>query len=209
MDFIEGRLSDRVHSQVEDHLSDCDRCLQQVIAVRDVSLSPLAGNAVPQRVTHQTIQSVRRLDPGRRWDRAVGHFRAFMLRWSCLKKRRGFMHYIYMHPATVRGEPNTLSGNLFEVRKKFPDFEAEIEIEKTSHQTVSIQVNRAADSQSDQPVRVSLLQNQREVASFLLSDGPVRFEGLPFGPYTLEFKCNGAKQGEYLFVVKEDGYGSI
>jgi hypothetical protein len=207
MDFIEGRLPGRMRRHLEDHVSGCDRCLEQVIGVRDVSLSALAGNAVSQRVTQRTIQVVSRLDPGRWWDRAVGHFRAIILRWSCLKERRGFMHR--QHPATVRGEPNMLSGHLFEVRKKFTELEAEIEIEKISDRTVSVQVNRAASSHANQPVRVSLLQNQREIASFLLTDGPVRFEGLPFGPYTLEFKCNGLKQGEYLFVVKEDGYGSI
>jgi len=196
-----------MHRQVEEHLSDCDRCLEQIIAARDVSTSPLDGNTVPQRVIRQTIQAVGRLDPGSWWDRAVGYFRAIMLKWSCHKQRRGFMHHI--SPATVRGEPNMLSGNLFEVRKKFPNFEAEIEIEKTSDRTVSVQVNQAGTLHATEPLRVSLLQNQREVASFLLSDGPVRFEGLPFGPYTLEFKCNGMKQGEYLFVVKEDGYGSI
>jgi anti-sigma factor RsiW len=52
-DYIEGRLNDNDRSKIEEHLSECDTCLQEIVMANDLIRG--AGNIktdpVPAAVT--------------------------------------------------------------------------------------------------------------------------------------------------------------
>ena len=59
-DFLEGRVSEKRRHEIEAHLADCDRCLQEVaIGGRMVRGGDLEGTEpVPESITREAIERI-------------------------------------------------------------------------------------------------------------------------------------------------------
>ena len=117
-----------------------------------------------------------------------------------------FLPWQNIRLAPIRGSKRIISEDLILIRKSFDDFNAEIEIEKTGHDRARIDVMVTEKTQNN-PIRVTLLKNKREVSSYLTNGSNAVFEDIPFDHYLLLFTRNGAKIGEYLFEIKENRNG--
>ncbi len=203
IDFLENRLTDRQRARIENHLTDCSDCRDQVGTWVELVQGDLLSTAapVPPAVTRKAVNAVaqlvpesiprRLLDRTRRW---VTQGMAVIEQWTISGAAQ---------PVALRGENATVSEHIVRRRKTFDGLDLSIEIEKCGDNQALIRVVGAEERPLAASIRVVLCKAQREVASMLLDDPPVVFEEIPFGSYALVFIRNGVKLGEYLFELAE------
>jgi hypothetical protein len=104
----------------------------------------------------------------------------------------------------IRGSKTRLDKDLIQVKKKYRDFDVEIEMEKMGENKAHIRVKIPGIVEEKGPVRVTLKRGERDVASQLLSGPYVLFENIPFGHYSLIFSTDGVELGEYHFEIREN-----
>lgn len=206
-DYLEGRLSDNARSQMENHLSICENCLQELMIGKDLILggdqNGLAG--VPDEVTESAVRrlsSLNLITSSFSKERLTGLLDRFYLTVSNLFNMSAWRE---LHLAPVRSSKKVISKDLMYLKKSFQEINTEIEIEKTGDHNSCIRVRV---SNNIKGVRVTLLQkNEREISSQLLNGNDAVFEEIPFGHYRLVFTRDGLKVGIYRFVTKETSYG--
>ncbi len=204
-DFLEGRLKGSQLNTAEEHLADCDRCLDTLKIgnglLRGGDLDDMA--AVPDAVTREAVAIVSRLNSGPELTAAEKVSNSIKVISS--KVSRWFSHEFWGNRqlAPVRGEVKIVSDNLIQVKKKFRSFQAGIEIEKIDNATATIRVTLISGEKERTRTRVTLKRGAREVSSELMDEKLVVFESMPFGKYSLAFSRMGKPIGNYKFEIKE------
>ena len=146
-DYLEGRLSDEERSQMEEHLSACKGCLEELV----VTNSLLRGgdraklNSVPEEVTGAAVRLVKRQRSTscdfyiERIKRSLRNVRSKMSDLFSLKARTGWQ----LEP--IRGSKIRVGKDLIYLRKTFKDIDTEIEVEKTGKNKAHIRVKLISD----------------------------------------------------------------
>jgi len=207
-DYLEGRLSSDQRRQIESHLSDCDLCLEYVHIYRRVCSAASINKAtvVPTGSTKRVISALERLDEGNLIDKLAGHIKALSLQWRRFFELNGIMGFAALEP--IRGNKTKVADDMVLLNKTFSDLETEIAIEKIEHRLANVSVTIDNADTYKTPVRVSLMSDDRELASYLINMGDAYFESVPFGHYTLNFTRSGVLIGQYSFQIKETGNGT-
>ena len=207
-DYLEGRLPPHQRRQVESHLSLCDQCLEYAHVYRSISsASSINETAIaPAALTNQVIGGLDRLDDGSLVDWLAGRTRAVSLQMQGFLEHNGKMGFTTLAP--IRGYKTLVADDLVLLQKTFSDLETEISVEKVDRQVANVSVFIRKANPEKVPVRVSLMAEDREVASYLADKGDAYFESVTFGHYALVFTHNGTLLGRYSFQIKETGNGS-
>jgi hypothetical protein len=202
-DYLENRLNERKKVRIEGHLAGCETCLEALtIAGQMLRGSDLGDmDPVPEGVTARAVKAVKALQQNSRSGRIARYGNLLVSEWR--RRRNAFWPGKFAGLAPVRGSKMVLSEDLILLKKSFSDLDVEIELEKKDPDKASITVRLVCDKAQDKPVRVTLLKNEREVSSYLLSEAAAVFEDISFGPYMLVFSRNGARVGEYPFEIRE------
>jgi hypothetical protein len=202
VDYLENRLTGALLDQVERHLSECDACLDALLVIANMSvdkqLHPLEH--VPRNVTDQAVATVLEFKQGPSALRIVTQLKR---KGSNLKN--ALYELIRFPPSEmvhVRSSSETSVHRPVILKKTLIDSEAEIEIRKEGDRTAAIRVALIRNDDRNRPVRVTLLEGDREISSYPLTD-PALFEGVLFGKYILLFTREGVKTGEYRFRIEE------
>ena len=206
IDYLEDRLPDRDRSRAEQHLSECDVCLEEVVAARGIvrGRDPAEFDPVPEEVTKRAIKAIQGLEGYSLLEKISGFPKEIFSKW--FESFKGFFSWRSLRLAPVRSIKTVVSDDLILIKKSFPDLNAEIEIEKVEHDKARIWVKVPKEKEQKNPLRVSLLKNGRELSSYLVNDSGVFFEDLPFSHYVLLFTRNGLEVGEYSFEIKEKNH---
>jgi len=204
--YLIGRLDAVTREFFEHHLTECDRCLDEFAVTRGLVRSGGLAHLkpVPPEVTRKTA-------------RLVAGPPADLVLELTGKARRSLKHILsaatdLLAPgmfggrlAPVRGERRTFPDHV-QLHKTFKEFEAEIDIEKTGNGMVQIRV-LIPGGKAGAATRITLVRNEREVASFAVNGEPVLFEDIAYGGYVLNFSRQGETIGSYTFSIQETGNG--
>ena len=206
-DYLEGRLGPHDRESVEVHLAQCRSCLEDVLVARQVFRQRSADcmKAVPPAVTQRAIAGLDGTNSGTLWDALSARFKAIFLESSRLLHGIGYPFPDALAP--VRGSKVKVSDDLVLLAQSFSGLDTEIEIEKTDSCQANVKVTIFGTDAGQLPVRVSLVKNEREVASYLVGRQAAFFDAVPFGQYALVYTRNGANLGKYDFTIKETGHG--
>ena len=204
-DYLEDRLSDDERLEMEEHLSACDDCLDELVVAERFNRceKEYESDSVPSRTTQAAVHLI------------TGHDEA-----ACVSLGERFKEYVkeisskiadmfpvfpagQLEPVPIRGEKQVISQDLVRLKKTFKEIETEIEIEKVKKQKALIRVQLSGSSKREKKVRVTLKKGEREISSQLIEGGYVLFEDIPFGHYNLIFARDGVMLGKYLFEIKE------
>ncbi|MBN1842465.1 MAG: zf-HC2 domain-containing protein [Deltaproteobacteria bacterium] len=210
VDYLEGRLSKEDSSQIEEHLSNCDTCLEGLVVTNGLVRGMVSWqfDPVPTRVTDRAVRLVAS-------QRALSYDSLMeKLRRSIQGLSSGISELLRLKPwarwqlAPIRGSKMVASEDFVCLRVPFKETETEIEIEKTRASKAHIRVKvQEHNKKRRAAVRVTLKSAEREVASYLLDGTHVLFEDIPFGHYSITLAENGVELGTYLFEIKETRHG--
>lgn len=201
MDFLEHRLHGKALQKIEQHLSACTNCREQVAVCADLLGNASADDSVsvPRRLTQRAVDSVlglanqslfHKLTHGARRRIAAGVVVLERLTWRPVPAA-----------AALRGRSEALSPEVIRREKQFGDLRVDIEIEKSGADQALIRVKIPSSQVDTGLVRVALFSQDREVASALLGDVPVAFEEIPLGTYRLVFVKQNRQLGQYAFEI--------
>jgi hypothetical protein len=209
VDYLEGRLLDPERTGVEEHLSDCDSCLEEFIVTGDLARTAkkIPFNPVPVGVTQAAYDMMNR-QPwtssdwiGKRVKRSIEGLQEWLSDLFNPVPWKGW------RLARIRGSRKEVYKDLIRMRKTFGETEMDIEIEKTGENKALIRVKPTDNIGHREDIRVTLSKGNREVVSGPLNKGYVVFEDIPFGHYRIISSRDGVILGEYLFKIKETHYG--
>ncbi len=204
-DYLEGRLRGRDRARVEHHMDRCDACLTAVSMARGVvrggNLNAFAP--APPEVTERAVERVRKA-----W-KPMGLARtARRVTGAITEEVNGWLQGLSwgsLGLQPVRSEKRAVSEDVVVVKKTFKEGAFEICFENRSGQA-SISVKAEDPGASLEKTRVTLLRDQRELASHLLDRLTCRFDRVPLAEYRLQFKKNGELIGEYRFDLVEKSH---
>lgn len=210
-DYLEGRLSEKERFHVEEHLAECEICLEglavtsRLVQNRDQleldhvsnEVTEAAVRLVTSRITITQNSLMEKLKE------SVRNIGSAMSDVLCPKQKQGWQ------PARVRGSRTVVSDDCVCLKVFFEEIETEIEIEKTGSSSAHIRVKPHKAGKYRRDLRITLKQGKREVASYLLDGLYVLFEDIPFGHYSISLAKKGVTLGTYIFEVKgSQGPGS-
>jgi hypothetical protein len=201
-DYLEDRLSAEDKEAMDAHLSECERCLEELViagkAMKDTAEAP----AVPLGVTKAAVRLVAKQTTGAAEKSLKESIATYMEKVSDYV--RYSLPWRWQH-ATIRSSKVESAPDLVVIRKVYKEIETEIEIEKTGEDKAHIRVK--AGGREKNGIRVTLKKGEREISSQLLSGDHVLFEDIPFGRYEIVFSTNGSKLGTYTFEIRESRHG--
>jgi hypothetical protein len=203
-DYLGNRLDMNGQQDLERHLCLCDTCLEAVIAGAALpeQEGPEAIIAVPlsaiktvlSRLGAQDTQPLQAL-----WKR---------FKTACDGLVNSLMEIIFFKETEavyVRGNKHIISKNLVVIEKTFKEIKLEIEVEKIGERTANIKVRASSPDTGARVdgVRVNILKDSREIASFITAGGEALFENIMFGEYKITVHQGEKRLGHLLLAVKE------
>ena len=208
-DYLQGRLSEKMGSEMEKHLSDCTICLEELVIANSLfqggDLPQL--DAVPAEVTETAVRLVQDLDStvsdslSEKFERAI---KTLPTRISDFLNHKTWAE---LQTQPIRSSKRTVAKDLVLLKKTFKDIETEIEIEKMGENRAHIRVKLLLADTTNQTIRVTLKKGDREIASHLAEGVQVLFEDIPFGHYSLTFARDGVTLGICQFEIRETNSG--
>jgi len=203
-DYLGNRLPAAAQQALEQHLCRCDICLEAVIA----------GAALPQKQDRESITAIPDSAIQKALSRigaeGIGPLSALWTRLAaiCRSLVNSLTEIIFFkQPAAahVRGNRRVISPNLVVIEKTFEEIQLEIEIEKTGEPTANIKVRDISPDAGARVdgIRVNILKDSREIASFITAGGEALFENITFGEYTITVQHGDKRLGHLLLAVKE------
>jgi hypothetical protein len=208
-DYLEERLSGDERAEIEEHLSDCEICLEEFMVARNLTRHEdrFHTDPAPSKVTKAALHLVN----GRGSLLSSAPWQGFKRLVKGLRSRSsGLLSPVPWGSwslAPIRSSRRSVPKGLIHLRKTFKGVEVEIEIEKTGKDKTLIRVKLPEDARQMKDVRVTLKKDEREISSYLLNRGYVVFEDILFGHYRISFSRGGEMLGEYLFNTKETHHG--
>lgn len=201
-DYLEGRLSEKERSHVEEHLAGCEICLEglavtsRLVQDRDrFELDPVSNEVTEAAVRLVTSRTAITQDSlMEKLKGSVSNIGSAISDVLCPRQGR--------RPALVRGSKTVVSNDFVCLKVSFGEIETEIEIEKTGSSSAHIRVKPQKAGKYRRVLRITLKQGKREVASYLLDGLYVLFEDIPFGHYSISLAKKGVPFGTYIFEVK-------
>ena len=207
-DYLQGHLAEKEGSEMEEHLSDCTICLEDLVIANSLfqgaDLPQL--DAVPAEVTEAAVRLMQSLDSAESDSLSEKFERAIKDLPTRISDFLNHKTWAELQPQPVRGFKRKVAKDLVLLKKTFEDVESEIEIEKVGENKALIRVRLLLADLTSQKIRVTLKKGDREIASHLAEEAYVLFEDIPFGHYSLTFARDGLTLGTYLFEIKETAH---
>jgi hypothetical protein len=205
VDYLEGRLSEKDRSLVEEHLSDCQTCLESLVITRDIAKEAdrFELEPVPNKITESAVRLVTGQAAVSRSAFAEKLQTSVKDAVSRISDTFQFPAWGGFQPVLVRGSKVKASEDLICVKVSFEGIETQIEVEKAGDNKALIRVKVQKRGEQGKALRVTLKEVDREIASYVLEETYVVFEDIPFGHYSISLAENGVELGAYLFEIKD------
>lgn len=203
-DYLGNRLPAAAQQALEQHLCRCDTCLEAVIAGAALPeeegpepITAIPCSALQKELSRIGAEGTRPLPA--LWTRLAAVCR------SLVNSLTEIIFFKQPEAVHVRGTKRIISPNLVVIEKTFKEIQLEIEIEKTGERTANIKVRAISPDAGARVdgVRVNILKDSREIASFITAGGEALFENITFGEYTITVQHGEKRLGHLLLAVKE------
>jgi hypothetical protein len=205
-DYLNRKLRGKAVDKVERHLLVCDACLEQaMISSKLLREENLRAETVSSSVL----------------ERAIGLF-ALEKKGSILEEGRKFWVEIIekgkevaqvfypkpLAPVFVRGQQEKGGENIISFNRTFERVILGIEVEKVARRTVQmkVRVNDSINLKAMNQVRVTLQEEDKEVASYLTENGRTSFDSLPFGMYGINIQQGSVILAKLLINIKGNSH---
>jgi hypothetical protein len=209
IDFIEGRLSEEDRSDLEKHLSACEMCLEELVITNNI----VAGKDIyelelpPAEFTDAAVNLVTGRNP-LPYSVLIDYVNKFFSKLcSHMVNPIRLWPWGRWNPAPLRGFKVAAGEDYVCLEVSFKDLKTEIEVEKTGVNKANIRLSLDNSIKNLKSLRVTLINDEREVASDLLNGTYVFFEGIPFGHYSISLAVDNVTIGTYGFEIKESYHG--
>ncbi len=202
--YLTGSLVEDIKKQIESHLAGCSFCIDALVAAHK-AIHETATERVPQRIIDRAMGLI----PSARQDHSVFELVVRLAKDSLeLVRTSGrWINPLTPMPAGVRGKPQPSRTSILQVEKEMGKFMVSVEVEvvEAAQCQVGVGVKDSAGNAVDN-LRITLLSEGREQASYLTRRGEAVFDNIPQGEYHLSISDSGNPLGTIRLRMEEDGH---
>lgn len=196
--YLGGTLSAEQRSAVEQHLSGCSFCLDEIAAVNKATQEAELDTA-PQWL----MACAMGLKPAQKaenvFDLAVRLLRNTV---ELVSTAGEWVIPVSPQPVAVRG--STSETGILRVEKKISGYRFGIEVERVESGCEVLVSVATADGTPQDGIRLSLMSGDREQASYLTRQGKAVFESVLRGEYKLTISQAGMNLGTINLEIEEE-----
>lgn len=200
--YMSGTLPHPEQESIESHLAACALCVDEL-----VTLHKLAGVEAPEIVPQRLIDRAMALVQSPTAEQNIFDLVVRMVKDSIeLVRTSGqWMNPAMALPAGVRGKAQPAATTILQVEKDVGELKVAVEVElvEAGHCQVAVAVKDGNGNVVDN-LRVSLLSQGREQASYLTRGGEAVFDHIPKGDYTLSLARTGSPLGAIRLRMEDD-----
>lgn len=205
--YLDGLLIGVDKDRVEAHLSDCKECRAQGVVLNELRTELGMENIqkAPRRVTESAKQLVQRDTLGDLVEIIVEFTRdSLRLLWPSGSSPSFSLQPVPLRSASYSPMGRTGKEAVIRVRQEFEKVIAQLTLEKVdeSECEITAQITDIMATEPLDKIRVSLIRNKRELASYLTEEGRVSFSNLTAGVYTLEMTRQKDLLGKLLIRLE-------
>jgi hypothetical protein len=198
--YIDGALEETEKERIEQHLLECNYCLDAVLLHKEMSVD--AANTRFPDAPVVWKDNVKKLFTDQAREGEAGLL-DIVLRLTketieVISNPGNLAITSGAMPGPVRSAHKILSPNLIILSKTFSDMESEVEVERVDDLHVNMKI-RTIDIHSRAPVtvlRISLFNPLRELASYITDNGEVYFGNLNYGEYEIKIIKDSEEVGK-------------
>jgi hypothetical protein len=188
--YLGGSLALDERSRIEEHLSLCSSCADDVVAAYEAARSDNL-DIIPPRL----VEKAAALIPVRETLVDV----TIRLIRNSIEIVSTSARVVQTPMPVLRGEAEPASGNMLQVEHEVGRFRVAVELDLTGAGTCQVVANvKEASGGPAEGVRLSLTSGEREQASFLTRHGVVVFDQLAPGEYSIAV----SEAGTYLGKIR-------
>jgi hypothetical protein len=194
--YLSRLLEDEEAAQLEAHLAQCSRCVEDVVAVYKSS-QEAGGKKVRQQVIDRAMSL------------ASGGPYVFDLVIRLIKNSLELVStsgqlVSTRAPLTVRSKPERSDITILRVEKELAEFKVTLKVEHVEAGLCQLEVRTEAEGKKPvEGIRLSLFSGGREQASYLARRGQAVFDRLPPGTYNLALSDSGTPVGTIRLGLTE------
>ncbi len=193
--YVDGQLTEDERSEVEDHMMDCDLCMEALAVSKTlINEMDLAAyeTAAARNVVSAVIENVKK---------KIDSFYGWV---ADLASPAWFMEFA---PSAVRSSPSaeqTRAAVL--VTRRMGNLQAEMYVQKSRMDAAFMAVKVTTGRKNAQNVCLTLAREEGGLqARYVTRDYEV-FDNLGFGTYNLIVEQNADEKGAYMFHIDEEGF---
>jgi hypothetical protein len=153
---------------------------------------------IPAGVTERAVEAVRKIDREGLGARLIRTARSALEKGHRVRERLSWVPA--PSPVTVRGDGDASYTDIIRREKHIGALQLIIEIENKGGSEASVRITSESEAPAGS-VRVTLLRNDREIASGSPGKRPVVFDAISPDAYVLVFSGPGGACGEYAFEI--------
>jgi hypothetical protein len=202
--YLGGLLNDGAKRSFETHLAACSRCVDEIVALH--KLAGVEGTErVPQRLIDRAMALVKSPKPDESFFDLV--VRVVKDSVELVTTSGQWMNPVAAVPVGVRGKVQPSRTSILQVDKELGKFKVSVEVELVEARMCLVVVG-IKDSKGDpvDNIRMSLISQGREQASYLTRHGEAIFDHIPKGEYHLSLSESGNPLGTIRLRMEEDDH---
>ena len=197
--YLIGVLTEVARAELEAHLSDCAICLDDLSAAYKTAQENERGT-----VSQRALERAMALVLPARGEPDFLELVVRLVKDSIELVTTSGQLASATAPAEIRGKGKSPDGGILQVEKELEKFRITVEVERTEAELcqVAVKVKPKAGSVAD-GIRLSLVCEGREQASYLARQGGAIFDRIPPGEYRLAVSQAGRPVGSMRLTIKE------
>jgi hypothetical protein len=195
--YLSGALAEETRDKLEEHLVDCSFCLSEVVATYKAA-QEVGAQAVPQWVVQKAMGLVESTKKVNVFDLAVRFIKDSLE----LVSTSGQL-VLAPAPFAIRGEPKFQQTSIVRVEDSIGENKIVVEVEQVKPGLAQAIVEvRGNTGEPLDGSRVTLVLDDREVASYLTRQGQAVFENVAQGEYNLVISKAGINLGTIRLKIE-------
>lgn len=204
VDFVEGRLSDRLRDDVEQHFSACPDCLDKVAIFYKLVHGEYTDEPIqaPRNVTKSAIDAIHQQVESATANRITKVAKELLEKGKEAVERWTFVPVPTLAP--IRGVRSAQTDDVIRIYKTINNFSFHVEMERSGKTHLSVRIELGAEAKDWDTVLISLFTGEREITSSFWRGKTVSFENVTFGTYTMVFSSKGEKIADYRFNIQAE-----
>lgn len=199
--YLSGGLDEKDRNQLEQHLTCCSFCVSELVAVNRAANDADAA-PVPRWLMERAMGLVKPVATGRVLELVVKLVRDTV---ELVSSAGEWMVPLTPQPVFARGQSAPSASSILQLERALDGHRIGVEVEQVESGVCQVVVSVAgADGAPEDGVRLTLLKDEREQASYLTRQGQAVFEGIASGSYDLTISQGPTSLGTLKLKIETE-----
>lgn len=199
--YLSGGLGEHGRNQLEQHLTSCPLCVSELVAANRAANDADAAPA-PHWLMERAMGLMKPAATGRVMELVVKLVRDTV---ELVSSAGEWMVPLTPQPVFARGQSAPSAVSILQLERELDGHRIGVEVEQVESGVCQVVVSVAgADGAAEDGIRLTLLKDEREQASYLARRGQAAFDGIVIGNYDLTISQGSTSLGTIKLKIEDE-----